>query len=67
MKAIIDLGVVDSKGRFTTKYSSWSTETFSSRKEMSAFGKGVVCGLEYKWASAACQMRFDDGTTELFY
>jgi len=67
MKAIIDLGVVDSKGRFTTKYSSWRTETFSSREEMNAFGKGVVCGLEYKWRCAACQMRFDDGTTELFY
>ena len=67
MKAIIDLGVVDSEGMFTTKYSSWRTETFSSKKEAHTFGKGVVCGLEYKWKSAACQMRFDDGTTELFY
>lgn len=67
MKAIIDLGVVDSKGMFIAKYSSWRTETFSSREEMRTFGKGVVCGLEYKWTFAACQMRFNDGTTELFY
>lgn len=67
MKAIIDLGVVDAKEMFITKYSSWHIKTFSSKKEARIFGNGVVCGLEYKWASAACQMRFDDGTTELFY
>ena len=67
MKAIIDLGVVDAKEMFVTKYSSWYTKTFSSKKEARTFGNGVVCGLEYKWVSAACQMRFDDGTTELFY
>lgn len=67
MRAIIDLGVVDSKGMFVTKYSSWYTKTFSSKKEAHTFGKGVVCGLEYKWQNAACQMRFNDGTTELFY
>lgn len=67
IKAIIDLGVVDTKEMFVTKYSSWCTKAFSSKKEAHTFGKGVVCGLEYKWKSAACQMRFDDGTTELFY
>ena len=67
MKAIIDLGVVDKKEMFVTKYSSWYTKTFSSKKEARIFCNGVVCGLEYKWKSAACQVRFDDGTTELFY
>jgi hypothetical protein len=67
MRATIDLGVLDSKGMFITKYSSWDTKTFSSKKEAQIFGKGIVCGLEYKWQYAACQMRFEDGSTELFF
>ena len=67
MKAIIDLGVVDAKDMFVTKYSSWFIGTFPSKEEARIFANGVVCGLEYKWKSAACQMSFDDGTTEFFY
>ena len=67
MRAIIDLGVLDSKDMFITKYSSWYIKTFSNKKEAQIFGKGIVCGLEYKWKNAACQMRFEDGSTELFF
>ena len=67
MRAIIDLGVLDSKDMFITKYSSWYIKTFSSKKEAQTFGKGIVCGLEYQWKNAACQMRFEDGSTEVFF
>jgi hypothetical protein len=49
-----------------TRYSQWDTIEVNSIEEARAFGKGVVCGLRYKWQSAACALRFEDGHEEYF-
>ena len=49
-----------------TRYSQWDIIEVNSIEEARAFGKGVVCGLRYKWQSAACALRFEDGHEEYF-
>ena len=50
----------------TTRYSQWNMAEFDTIEKARAFGKGVVCGLQYKWKSAACALRFEDGHEEYF-
>jgi len=50
----------------STRYSGWDEVEFDTIEEARAFGKGAVCGLRYKWKSAAVALRFDDGHEEYF-
>lgn len=50
----------------STRYSCWDEQEFKTLDEARAFGRGVVCGLRYKWQKAACTLRFDDGHEEYF-
>ena len=70
IKATIHLGTytVNQRGGkvMSTRYSMWDEVEFNTMKEAMSFGNGCLCGLRYKWKSAAVAMDFHNGKIEYF-
>ena len=43
------------------KYSDYDEQDFINEQEAREYGRGLVSGLRYKWAKAACIMKLENG------